>query len=433
MTHLSLTRRAFLVRSGLWGCSIAASPLATPVTFAAAPGDNRLVVIILRGAMDGLDVVQPYGDPALAGLRRTLLTGEAGGAADLDGFYALHPGLEPLLPLWRAGELAFAHAISTPYRDKRSHFDGQDLLEAGTSGLGDAPGRDGWLNRLLQQQGGVVADTAYAIGHDALPILAGRAPVANWAPDAGLQLSSQARRLAETMMHDDPLFRMALDEALALTGLPATADAMGGIDSDADGDMDAAMTGDMGSDMGGDMAAAPQQPRRAATVKAAQGHLAIAGFAAERLRGAARIAAFSLGGWDTHQRQAVTLRRALTPLAETVLALKAGLGPDWARTTVLAMTEFGRTARENGTGGTDHGTGGAMLLAGGAVRGGQVVADWPGLAAGALLDGRDLRPTRDVRAHAAWVMRGLFGLDRTVLERVVFPDLDMGADPRLIL
>ncbi|OZB14472.1 MAG: hypothetical protein B7X55_11220 [Rhodobacterales bacterium 34-62-10] len=164
----------------------------------------------------------------------------------------------------------------------------------------------------------------------------------------------------------------------------------------------------------------------------ASGHLRLAEFAARQLRGQSRIAAFSLGGWDTHQAQAAGLTRALGRLSETILALRDGLGPDWGQTAVLALTEFGRTARENGTKGTDHGTAGAMLMAGGAVRGGQVLGDWPGLASDALYQGRDLMPTRDVRAHAAWAMRGLFGLDAAALEQAVFPGLDMGPDPRLL-
>ena len=129
---IDLSRRKFLLNSGILGCSAAASPLLTPISFAAAPWDTRLVVIILRGGMDGLDAVQPYGDPAWRGLRAKLAGGPENGALDLDGFYALHPALGPLLPLFRQGELGFVHAVSTPYRDKRSHFDGQDLLEAGT-------------------------------------------------------------------------------------------------------------------------------------------------------------------------------------------------------------------------------------------------------------------------------------------------------------
>ena len=154
-----LSRRAFLARSAVLGCSAAASPLWTRVSFAAAPWDTRLVVIILRGGMDGLDVVRPYGAPEYAALRGSLA---AEGGADLDGFFGLHPALSPLMPLWARGELGFVHAVSTPYRDKRSHFDGQDLLEAGTGDLAGA--RDGWLNRMLQLVPGVEAQTAFALG-----------------------------------------------------------------------------------------------------------------------------------------------------------------------------------------------------------------------------------------------------------------------------
>jgi uncharacterized protein (DUF1501 family) len=157
-------------------------------------------------------------------------------------------------------------------------------------------------------------------------------------------------------------------------------------------------------------------------------------FAAGRLNGTTRIAAFSLTGWDTHRRQAAAISRPLSRLQRIILRMQAQLGPqNWGRTTLIAMTEFGRTARQNGTGGTDHGTGGAMVLAGGALRGGAVLGKWPGLAEAALYDRRDLMPTSDVRAWAAWSMRGLFGLDRSILERAVFPGLDMGQDPKLIL
>ena len=166
MTDSMLKRRAFLLRSGALGCSLAASPLITPVSFAAAPWDRRLVVIILRGGMDGLDVVRPVGDPDYAALRPRI---DTQAPIDLDGFYAMHAGLAPLKPLWRKGQLGFVHAVSTPYRNKRSHFDGQDLLEAGTASLAGV--RDGWLNRLLQNVPGAAADTAYAIGHSDLKSL----------------------------------------------------------------------------------------------------------------------------------------------------------------------------------------------------------------------------------------------------------------------
>lgn len=386
--HAKLSRRQLLTRASVVGCSLAASPLLTPVTFASAPWDTRLVVIILRGGMDGLDVVRPVGDPAFAALRPGL--NASGRGLDLDGFFALHPALAPLMPLWRAQELGFFHAVSTPYRDRRSHFDGQDMLEAGTDRVQGGV-RDGWLNRMLQQVPGLQADTAYAIGNNDVRVLDGSAPVANWAPDAHLGLSPQAMRLAELVMADDPALHAALAEAQMLS-------------------------------TGTNPVASKGRP-----------HAKIAAFAASRLQHDARVAAFSLGGWDTHRRQDRNMARSLRQLSETLLTLRSGLGADvWGKTAIVAMTEFGRTARENGSGGTDHGTAGAMILAGGAVRGGQVYREWPGLDTAALYQERDLMPTADVRAPVAWIMRGLLGLDRAVLEGAVFPGLDLGIDPKVL-
>lgn len=402
-----LDRRQFLGRATALGCSLAASPFVTPISYASAPWDTRLVVIILRGGMDAIDVVQPYGDPAYAGLRRTLPGGPGQGSADLDGFFALHPRLGPLLPLWRKGELGFVHAVSTPYRDKRSHFDGQDLLEAGTSSLVGV--RDGWLNRALQHLPGVEQRTAFAIGYDDMRLLSGAAPVANWSPDTRLAISPQALRLTELLMEEDPLFHNALSEAVALSQ-----------DDDA---------GQMLSEtqLTGQQMSLPKRVRGKA-------HIKVADFAAERLRRETRVVSFSLNGWDTHNRQANALGRALDRLSETILTLQSGVGPEiWQRTAVLAMTEFGRTVRENGTQGTDHGTGGALLLAGGALRGGRVYGQWPGLSEADLFDRRDLMPTGDLRAATAWILRGLTGLERSALETAVFPGLDMGGDPGLLL
>ena len=398
---MSLSRRAFLARSAAIGCSAAASPLFTPVSLAAAPWDTRLVVLILRGGMDALDVVQPYGAPEFAGLRAKLPS--TGKARDLDGYFALHPALSDLMPLWQAGQLGVVHAVSTPYRDKRSHFDGQDILEAGTPGL--QPGvRSGWLNRMLAHLSGVEARTAFAIGHGEMRVLDGGAPVADWSPDADLAMSPQALRLAELVMQDDPLFHAALSEALLLTG----ADAPGILSDAAENDA---------------MAMTATVPRRS------RSHLKVATFAAEQLRGDTRVASFSINGWDSHANQTRSLRPALERLSQTILALQSGVGPKiWEKTAVVAMTEFGRTVRLNGTLGTDHGTGGAMLLAGGAIRGGQVFGRWPGLAEADLYERRDLMPTADVRGPAAWIMRGLTGLPVSTIERDVFPGLDMGAD-----
>jgi uncharacterized protein (DUF1501 family) len=402
-----LSRRLFLRGSALIGCSAAASPWLTTVTLAAAPFEERLVVIILRGAMDGIDALRPVGDPDYAGLRSADLLGEAA-PLPLDGFYALHPALAGLMPLWQAGELGFAHAVSTPYRDKRSHFDGQDILEAGTGlDVPDTRIKDGWLNRMLQAVPGMSAQTAYAVGRDEMKVIEGRADIMSWAPDTKLVLSQQSRQLLERIYHDDPLFREASSEAMDIV------DKLEAESAGATGGMAGGMAGQM---QGGRPGGAAQ----------------LAAFAAARLREETRIAAFSISGWDTHSNQHGVLQRQLAELAAAIGALRSGLGPDWRRTTVLAMTEFGRTARENGTGGTDHGTGGALLMAGGAIRGGKVYGRWPGLTEADLFERRDLMPTADVRSYAAWAMRGLYGFDTSLLETTVFPGLDMGADPKII-
>lgn len=396
-----MDRRSFL-RGGAravlaLGCSAAAMPLLSHVTWASAPGDQRLVVVILRGALDGLDLLRPEGDPQLAALRPTLAA-EPG--HPLGGQFTLHPALGGLMPLWQAGELGFVQAVSTPYRDRRSHFDGQDLLEAGTAM--DAPAalrRDGWLNRLLQTVPGTDARTAFAVGREALPILTGPAPVQRWAPDTTMRVSAQGRRLLEEIYSTDPLFEAAATTAIDLS---------------------------QSIEARSSMATTPDTPAALKEIDS------FASFTAARLAEDTRIVALSLAGWDTHAGQVSAIRRPLARLERLILSLRAELGPLWSRTAVLAMTEFGRTVRENGSGGTDHGTGGAMVTAGGAIRGGRILGRWPGLGESDLYAGRDLMPTGDVRAVAAWAMRGMYGLDRATLEGKVFPGLDMGADPGLI-
>ncbi|MDD9716398.1 DUF1501 domain-containing protein [Dinoroseobacter sp. PD6] len=388
---MDVTRRK-LLRSGLAvGCSLAASPLITPVTLAAVPGDARLVVIVLRGAMDGLDVVRPVGDVDF----KTLRPSATDHGPALDTRFALHPELAPLAPWWQRGELAFAHAVSTPYRDRRSHFDGQDALENGSAATNGAltPEADGWLNRALAGLPDVRSETGFAVGHETLLLLRGDQPVSTWAPDADLHLSPQAQALLRKIYAGDPLFAAAHAQAAALSEATDAAE----------------------------MSA--RQARRGE---------ALARFSAARLREETRVAAFSLGGWDTHARQAPALARALRDLVSALTTLKTDLGADWSRTVVMAVTEFGRTARENGSQGTDHGTGGAALFAGGALAGGRVITDWPGLSDAALYEGRDLMPTRDLRALAAWVLRDHMGIAASHLDRVVFPGLEMGSSPRLI-
>ncbi len=375
-----INRRAFL--SG--ACCVAASPLVTPVSFAAMPGDNRLVTIVLRGAMDGLALVQPYGDPALKVLRPKLALGADMGLLDLDGFFGLHPAASDLMPLWKAGELGFVHAISTPYRDGRSHFDGQDMLESGGAAVRDE--RTGWLNRAIASIPRSAGRRAIDVTTTAELILSGSNPVDVWSTLADLALAEDEQAFFVQLYRNDPLFAAAMREATA-------------------------------TDMLSDTVHGTEDKR-------ATGIASVAKLTAGMLAADHRIASFSITGWDTHLSQTRTFLRPVEDLAVAITTLKANLSPVvWRKTAILAITEFGRTARENGSQGTDHGTGGLAVLAGGAVAGGKVYRDWPSLSDSDLLDGRDLRPTTDLRQLAAAMLRQQFGISARDLETAVFPGL----------
>ncbi|MEX2518878.1 MAG: DUF1501 domain-containing protein, partial [Paracoccaceae bacterium] len=302
---------------------------------------------------------------------------------DLDDRFGMDARLEALTPLWRAEELAVVHAVSTPYRDKRSHFDGQDMLEGGLSAVGGA--RDGWLNRALGLIPGARAEEALAVGREAMLLTRGAATFRSWAPGERLALRNDERQLLTRLYAPDPLFARAAELAAELSALEEPGD-------DAD----------------------------------------VAAYAARRLAEEARIAAFSLGGWDTHAAQNRALNGPLSKLSDALIALKGGMGAAWGDTLVIAMTEFGRTARENGALGTDHGSGGAAILAGGAMRGGRIYGTWPGVAEGDLYEGRDLTPTEDIRRYPAWALSAMFGVGRDALEAEVFPGLDMGGRPQFL-
>lgn len=346
------------------------------VRVASAPGEARLVVINLRGAMDGLDAVQPYGDPMLRALRGDALSvGPEGGAIDLDGFFALHPALGPIMPLWQAGELAFVHAVSTPYRDHRSHFDGQDLLEMGSerSDHPDLVGRTGFLNRLVGCIPNARMQLAWAVGLTRPLMAHGPAPFGAWSPALTAGLTQPDIALMRRIYEQDGSLLQALEDAAA------TAQSLPGL----------------------------------ANVKSD------AAFVAKQLAGEGRIATFSIEGWDTHAGQAATIAQRFKLLTQAILTLKAQLGKAWTQTVVVAVTEFGRAARVNGSGGTDHGTGGLAVLAGGAVKGGKVYGRWPGLSD--LYADRDLMPTADVRDYLASICHAHLGVEAALVTQVVFP------------
>ena len=349
-------------------------------------GESRLVVVLLRGGLDGLAALQPYGDPAFAALRGPLALpepGREGGLFDLGGFFGLHPSLPKLHAVFGAGQAAPLHAVCGPTRS-RSHFIAQDLMESGA----EQRLASGWLNRALAGLPGHAEGTraGFAIGPDLPLILRGEEPVGMYAPARpDRPLPDLYARLLE-LNHADPLTGPAIAEGLRARGFTAG------------------------------VVPPPEQRGGFVELAAAAGRLMAA-------PGGPRVAALEAGGWDTHAGQQNRLRGPLTQLDDGLDALRLRLGPAWARTAVLVMTEFGRTARVNGNEGTDHGTGGAAFLLGGAVAGGRVLADWPGLGEGQLLDNRDLAPTLDLRAVAKGLLRDHLGLPDTAVG-AAFPGSD---------
>ncbi|HEY4971731.1 MAG TPA: DUF1501 domain-containing protein [Steroidobacteraceae bacterium] len=395
------TRRRLL----LGGAALAASVALPDVLFAHTGGSARLVVVVLRGALDGLAAVPPYADPAYAGLHRELAIfapGVSDGALALDGSFGLHPSLGFLHQRYLAGELVVFHAVASPYRD-RSHFDGQNVLENGLSKpLGSA---DGWLNRALAalpRGAGQPAERAVAISQNVPLILRGYAPVISKSPQTAPDVDEELlSRLADLYSQDD-WFSARLSEAVQTEKLVDD----GGSPADVP-----AMRPAGGADRVSGAA------RMAATLM--------------RSLGGPEVAVIEASGWDTHANQGGAkgaLAQRLNGLDNALRALADELGPLWPQTAVLVVTEFGRTAAMNGTRGTDHGTGGCAFLAGGAVRGGRVIADWPGLSRAALLDNRDLRPTLDLRSVFKAVLDEHLRVDVRSLSTRIFPD-SSGARP----
>jgi uncharacterized protein (DUF1501 family) len=363
--------------------------------------DPRLLVIVLRGALDGLAAVAPVGDPdwvALRGDRGLALDGKTP-ALPLTSFFALNPAMPNLHRMYKAGTATIVHAAATSYRE-RSHFDGQDVLE---SGLGKPGATDtGWLNRALLsvQPAGRVGRgrDAFAIGPIAPLVVRGPAPVLSWTPRRLPPTSEDTMtRLLDLYRHTDPALARVLEERMGL----ATIARAGGMDD--------------------------QQPRAAGAGQVKAYFAESAGTAAKFLARAdgPRIGALAFDGWDTHADEGAMNGRLATLLGAldgAFAAIETEMKDAWRETVVAVVTEFGRTARINGTEGTDHGTATVALLAGGALRGGRVVADWPGLKVANLHEGRDLKPTTDVRAVLKGLLKDHLRLDDAVLAAKVFPD-----------
>jgi uncharacterized protein (DUF1501 family) len=379
---MSLDRRSFLG---------AAAVLAAPrILFAQAATERRFVFIIQRGAADGLNTLIPYAEPAYAGLRGALAI-DVASALKLDGTFALHPSLVQLREFYAAGEVSLFPAVASPYRD-RSHFDGQNVLETG----GSAPYqlKDGWMNRLVgllprSSRGPIAFSPAVPMA------LRGPAEVTTYAPSALPQADDDLMMRVEQLYARDAQLHALWSSALEARGMAAG------------------------------MAGGGNRQDAAATGRMAAGFLARAD--------GPRIAMIETAGWDTHSGQNARLAAQLRGLDAMLASLREGLGAAWGQTVVLVATEFGRTAAANGTGGTDHGTGAVAMLAGGAVHGGRIVADWPGLASSALHEGRDLKPTLALDALMATAAAEAFGLEPERVTRVLFPAMARGARvPKLL-
>ncbi|MDP9649741.1 DUF1501 domain-containing protein [Paraburkholderia caledonica] len=365
------SRRQFLQIAAAGAGAILVSPR---IAFASVVTDRRFVFVIQRGAADGLNIVVPYAEPAYATLRGALAI-DASSARRLDGTFALHPALVQIGAMYADRQALFVHAVASPYRD-RSHFDGQNVLETG----GASPYRvkDGWLNRLVAQLPSA-RENAIAFAPTVPMALRGNAEVTSYAPSALPQAPDDLLMRVSQLYDQDAQLRPLWESAMTARGL----------------------AGDAG---------ARQDP-------ASLGKLAASFLSRDD---GPRIAMIETGGWDTHSAQSTRLANQLKALDTMLAALRDNMGPAWSKTTVLVATEFGRTAAANGTGGTDHGTGSVAMVLGGAVAGGRVIADWPGLAPRDLYEARDLKPTTSLDSLIAGVASEGLGLDPQRTARALF-------------
>ncbi len=388
-----LNRRGVLKSLGLAALAGAAPRL----SFASTGSDARFVLVVLRGAVDGLAVAAPYNDANYEKVRGELALPKPGandGLLKLDDFFGLHPSLVNVHQSYALGEASVIHAVASPYRE-RSHFDGQDVLESGAAKTGEL--RDGWLNRALLPLGGRVGnEVAIALAQNTPLVLRGDNSVTGWAPSRLPDADESTLARLQNLYADDEFFSTRLQQALR-------SHTIAGDDPTMDGSRRRGNEAKQFTDL---MLAA------ARFLTAPDGPT---------------LAVVELGGWDTHANQGSvngSLANRLAILDSGIAELRGGLGSDWNNTVVAIVTEFGRTVRVNGTRGTDHGTGAAALLVGGAVNGGKVLTDWPGLGSGDLYAGRDLMPTSDIRSVFKGVLADHLGLPLAFIEREVFPDSD---------
>lgn len=376
-------KRRDLLKWTLAGSALAASRL----SFANADTDKRLVFILLRGGLDGLHAMPPYADRDYKRLRPNLAVtapGQGAETLDLDGYFGLHGGLASLSPLYREGELLLIPAAATRYRD-RSHFDGQNMLENGTNAPFGAS--DGWMNRAIAGLNGDGTRQALSIGPAIPLIMQGEHRVQTWSSTALPGVDEDFLKRLAHVYDSDPQFAAALasaqDSPQPRITMATRRNPLKGPDFE------------VATKAAADLLSRPAGPR---------------------------MAMLEMQGWDTHFDQERRLRNAFQELAAGITALKAGLAGVWDKTTVIVVSEFGRTAAQNSSRGTDHGTGGIAMLAGGAVRGGRIHGDWPGLSQRSLFEGRDVQAVNDYEAIFKALLISHLGQDQGFVEDVVFPE-----------
>lgn len=385
-TKLNPSRRLASRRQFLAGLGATAMLTLYPrFASAAAPADNRLLVVLLRGAMDGLHLLPPIADPGYARARGAIAVADA---LKLDGSFGLHPKLSFAHGLYAQKQLLPLLAVAPPYR-QRSHFDAQDCLENGTDRPGGA--RDGWMGRCIGAMSGTRTNAAGVAIAQVMPLaMRGSTQSEIWSPPLPRGFDDEILRQLQPLYAADPQLAEVFADAMQ-----------------ADEVMLNEEMGSNGRRGLGNRFGLPQA--MAAAAKLMHGPVGM------------RIAFVEDTGWDTHRGQIAALDRKFGELDAGLRAVREGSAGDWDKTVVVVVTEFGRTVAVNGSAGTDHGVGGNALLAGGAVRGGRIAGDWPGLGAGQLLDDRDLRPTTDMRALFKGVLAAHLRVPETALERTIFP------------
>jgi uncharacterized protein (DUF1501 family) len=416
-----MKRREFLTAGTL---AAGGALLTSRLSFAntATTGKSRFVFVILRGALDGLAAVPPHGDRDYASLRRDLAM-PANSVLPLNDLFGLHPSLTFLSESFGARELVVFHAVASPYRE-RSHFDGQDVLENGYTRAHAA--QSGWLNRALAAiPAGRVSETELGVtlGQNTPLVMRGPAAVTSWSPSKLAALDEDTLERITDLYSGDPVLAARLADALAADAIADSPMMSAGDSMNSSGAVSAVGAAD---DRASILAPAPRSKLETARGGGAR-YAEVIHAAAEFLRrdDGPKVAVFDTTGWDTHANEGAAqgqLAGRLAALDSGLRTLKQQLGPVWNDTAVLLATEFGRTAAINGTRGTDHGTATAAFLVGGAVRGGRVIADWPGLSSRALYQGRDLMPTQDMRSVLKGVLEEHLLIPPRALDTTVFPD-----------